>query len=134
VGRELFHPSEAAIVRTTFEEFQRFPAGGSTGRAPLSHGNALTSKDDGNEAPVVADTTCLDGLQPVAANQDHADARALAHTAIADLVNASEATTRLVNAINRAHDRQTLPFRTIGEYVAAGTGIGTGEACPESAG
>ena len=62
----------------------------------------------------------MNGLQPAPTNPVYEDATAIAHTAIADLVNANEATTRLVNAVNKAHHRRTLPFRTIKEYVAAG--------------
>jgi hypothetical protein len=71
----------------------------------------------------------VNGLQSAAANHVYEDARAIAHTAIADLVNASKATTRLVNAVSRAHHRRMLPFHTIKEYVAAGEGrhvVGTG--------
>jgi hypothetical protein len=83
-------------------------------------GDDLASKNDGDKAPLVTDRRSVNGLQPAAANQVYEDARAIAHTAIADLVNASKATTRLVNAVNRAHHRRTLPFRTNREYVAAG--------------
>lgn len=45
---------------------------------------------------------------------------ALARMTLVDLVNASEVSVRLVNALNRAHDQRILPFATIGAYVAAG--------------
>jgi hypothetical protein len=109
-------------VKTAFGEFQRSPAGGPTERAPWSDGDDLAFKDDGDKAPLVTDTRSVNGLQPVAANHVRGDAIALAHTAIVDLVNASKASTRLVNAVNRAHHRRTLPLPTIGEYVAAGEG------------
>jgi hypothetical protein len=88
--------------------------------APLAQMAMISLPDDGDEATLGTDTRSVNGLQPAAANHVYEDPRAIAHTAIADLVNASKATTRLVNAVNRAHHRRTLPFRTIKEYVAAG--------------
>jgi hypothetical protein len=104
-------------MKTTLAEFHRFPAGAPTECAPLSDLDDLASNDEGKKAPVVGSTKSGDDPDPTAVDHVLADAAALA---LVDLVNTRKATTRLVNALNRAHHRRILAFLTMGDYMAAG--------------
>jgi hypothetical protein len=107
-------------VKTALGECPRSPAGDPVERAPRADGDYLASEHKGNTPPVLTDTRSANGLQSVTANHLREGASALVQTTIVDLVNASRVSTRLVNAINRAHYRRALPFATIRDYVEAG--------------
>lgn len=83
--------------------------------------NPKGAQDSLSQVRIEAETGCNTAVPQKEGKSDCAVASmAVVRMTLVELVDESEASTRLVNALNRAHHRRILPFATIGAYVAAG--------------